>query len=125
MLGVLKAKMKGIKQDLTALYLAYKHPGVPWHAKLFTALVLGYALSPIDLIPDFIPILGYLDDLLLVPLGIILAIKMIPKPVMEECRIKAAELEKGSMGSNWAAAVLILIIWLLLIWMIIKRFLIK
>ena len=122
MLNTLKAKMKTLKQDLTALYLAYRHPGVPWYAKLFTALILGYALSPIDLIPDFIPILGYLDDLLLIPLGITLALKMIPKPVMEECRRKAAEMDKNTMGNSWAAAILIILIWLLLLWVIVKRF---
>jgi len=123
MLDTLKSKMKAIKQDLTALYLAYAHPEVPWYAKLFTAVILGYALSPIDLIPDFIPVLGYLDDLILIPLGITLALKMIPKHVMEECRKRAAEMDNNAVGKSWAAAALIILIWLLLIWVIVKRFL--
>ena len=80
-----KAKAKALKHEVYALFLAYKDPRVPWYAKAFSALVVGYAFSPIDLIPDMIPVLGYLDDLVLVPLGVALAIKMIPAEVMEEC----------------------------------------
>ncbi len=116
MLEHLKAKAKEIKRELIALYLAYRHRSVPWYAKLFTAIVIGYALSPIDLIPDFIPILGYLDDLILIPIGIKIALKMIPNHVMIECREQAAELEMKSLGSNWVAAVVILVIWILIGW---------
>ena len=123
MLERLKAKAKVIKRELTALYLAYRHPEVPWYAKLFTAIVIGYALSPIDLIPDFIPILGYLDDLILIPVGINIAVKMIPDHVMIECREQAVELEKKLPGSSWIAAVVILIIWILIAWGIINSIL--
>ncbi len=78
-----KEKVKKLKQEIYALYLAYKDPRVSWYAKIFIVILVGYAISPIDLIPDFIPIIGYLDDLILLPLGIILVIKMIPKEVME------------------------------------------
>lgn len=118
----LKDKARAIKRELTALYCAYRHPGVPWYAKAITALVIGYALSPIDLIPDFIPILGYLDDLILIPAGITLALRMIPEDVMEECRIKAAEMDKASMGKSWIAAGIILVIWIILAIALIRPF---
>jgi uncharacterized membrane protein YkvA (DUF1232 family) len=122
MLEMLKAKAKQIKQELTALYLAYRHPDVPWYAKVFIAVVIGYAISPIDLIPDFIPVLGYLDDLILIPAGIALALKMIPKDVMAECRKQAAEVDRSSLGGGWIAAVVILLVWILLAWTIISKF---
>lgn len=97
--------------EVYALYLAYRDPRVPWHARLFAAVVVGYAFSPIDLIPDPIPILGYLDDLLLVPLGVIIALRMIPGPVMDDCRERAQlEMEKGG-PTNRVAAVVIIGIW--------------
>ena len=83
-----------IKRDVVALYLAGRDPRVPWCAKLAAACVAAYALSPVDLIPDFIPILGYLDDLLLVPLGIVLVVRLIPPPVMAELREEAARRER-------------------------------
>jgi uncharacterized membrane protein YkvA (DUF1232 family) len=78
-----------LKTELYALYLAYRDPRVPLHARIFAACVVGYAFSPVDLIPDPIPVLGYLDDLVLVPLGVALALKMIPAPVLAECREEA------------------------------------
>lgn len=98
------------KIQVYALYLAYQDPRVPWYARIFAACVVGYAFSSIDLIPDFIPILGYLDDLILVPLGVWLALKMIPAEVIEECRQKAVE---GKPVNKIAAGVIILI-WVLL-----------
>lgn len=85
-----KLKEKGHKaqKELYVLYLAFKHKDTPWYAKALTAVIISYALSPIDLIPDFIPVLGYLDDLILIPAGIAFAIKLIPKEVIEECRKK-------------------------------------
>src|SRR5512136_2599131 len=80
-----------LKVETYALYLAYRDPRVPWPAKLFAACVVGYAFSPIDMIPDFIPVLGYLDDIVIVPLGIALALKMIPADVMSDARQQAAE----------------------------------
>jgi uncharacterized membrane protein YkvA (DUF1232 family) len=84
---------RGIKRDVVALWIAARDPRVPWYAKAAAAAVAAYALSPIDLIPDFIPILGYLDDLLIVPLGILLVVKLIPGPLMEEFRAHARERE--------------------------------
>ena len=85
----LKNKARQLKTEVYAIYLAYKDPRVPWYARILAVCVVGYAFSPIDLIPDPIPILGYLDDLILVPLGIALALKMIPKEVMAEYREQA------------------------------------
>lgn len=89
----LKAKAKSLKKELKVIYLAYKRPDVPWYAKLVAGLVVGYALSPIDLIPDFVPVLGYLDDIILIPLGISLVIKLIPKNILDECRVQADEVQ--------------------------------
>jgi len=89
MLESWKGRARRLKGETYALYLAYRDPRTPWYAKVFAALVVGYAFSPIDLIPDPIPVLGYLDDLLLVPLGIALALKMIPLAVLDECREQA------------------------------------
>ena len=88
-----KARVRALKTEVRALLLARRDPRVPWRAKVVAALVVAYALSPIDLIPDFIPVLGYLDDLIILPLGILLALKMIPPDVMHDCRRKAAASE--------------------------------
>ena len=99
-----------LEREVYALYLAYRDPRVPWYAKAFAAVVVGYALSPIDLIPDPIPVLGYLDDLVLIPLGVAIAIRMIPPKVMEECRLRARE--AGDRPVSRRAAVLIVMVWL-------------
>jgi len=108
-----KQKAKGLKADVIALYYAYRDPRVPWYAKLFIILVVGYALSPIDLIPDFVPVLGYLDDLILIPLGVALALKMLPMTVMEEARLKAKQFEEKP--KNWIAGVVIIVIWVMVL----------
>jgi uncharacterized membrane protein YkvA (DUF1232 family) len=110
----LKGWARGLKTELYALYLAYRDPRVPPYARVFTAIVVGYAFSPIDLIPDPIPVLGYLDDLVLIPLGVALAIKMIPDAVLAECREKARRAAGGSKPVNRAAAAVVVAIWLLL-----------
>lgn len=107
-----KQHARELKIEVYAIYLAYRDPRVPLHARIFAAIVVGYAFSPIDLIPDFIPILGYLDDLILVPLGITLAIKMIPSTVLGECRQQAREVLKQGKPINRAAAAVIIAIWL-------------
>lgn len=109
-----KQKAKKLKIEVYALYLAYRDPRVPLYARIFAGCVVAYAFSPIDLIPDFVPILGYLDDLLLVPLGITLAIKMIPSAVLAESREKAQELLTKAKPVNKMAAAVIIFIWLLL-----------
>jgi len=89
MLKSIKIKAKKLMQELVVLHLAYKNPKTPWAAKALIFLIIGYALSPIDLIPDFIPVIGLLDDLILLPLGIYWAIKLIPKDVMDASRVQA------------------------------------
>jgi len=107
----LKKRARFLKTEVYAIYLAYKDPRVSWYARIFAICVVGYALSPIDLIPDFIPILGYLDDLILVPLGIALALKMIPKEVMAEYREQARAVMLQGKPVNRVAAIVIVGIW--------------
>lgn len=109
-LGRLRQWAKTIKRDVTALWLAARDPRTPWLAKLLALLVAAYALSPIDLIPDFIPVLGYLDDVILVPLGLLLVIRLIPPDLMEEFRA-SADLAKQRPASYIAAGIIIMI-WL-------------
>ena len=105
----LKGWARALKRDVVALSLAARDPRVPWHAKALSAAVAAYALSPIDLIPDFIPILGYLDDMLIVPIGIWGAVKLIPELIMADLRAKALEHRKPTSKAGLAAVV---IIWL-------------
>ncbi len=115
----LKEKAKQLKTDTYALYLAYKDPRVPLYAKIFVAIVVAYALSPIDLIPDFIPVLGYIDDLIIIPAGIYLSLKMIPCEVLEECREKAQSTSIDNK-TKWAAALIIILIWLLAVYLVFR-----
>lgn len=108
----LEAWARRLKVEVYALYLAYRDPRVSWYARVFAAAVVGYAFSPIDLIPDVVPVLGYLDDLVLVPLGVALAIKMIPPRVLAECREKARDAKDRPV--NKVAAVVIVIVWIAL-----------
>lgn len=107
---------KALKRDIVALYFAIRDPKTPWHAKVVATVVVGYALSPIDLIPDFIPVLGYLDDVILLPLGIALVIRMIPSDVLERCRQEALRRPLSLEPKNWAAAIFIVSLWLLIIY---------
>ncbi len=108
-----KQRVEQLKTETYAVYLASKDPRVPWYAKALVAFVVAHTFSPIDLIPDFIPVLGVLDDLIVTPLGIALALKMIPEPVMLECRLKARErMLSGNPTSKLGAAIVVLI-WLL------------
>jgi uncharacterized membrane protein YkvA (DUF1232 family) len=109
-----KERVRQLKAETYALYLAYRDPRMPWYARLLAVCVVGYAFSPIDLIPDFIPVLGYLDDLVLVPLGIALTIRLVPNELMQECRERArSEMASGRPVSRMAAAIIVCI-WLLL-----------
>jgi uncharacterized membrane protein YkvA (DUF1232 family) len=114
MLESLRDRVRILKHEVHALYFAVRHPGTPWYAKLLAGLVVAYALSPIDLIPDFIPVLGYLDDLVLVPLGITAAIKLVPAEVMAECRARAQSSALGSRRAGVVVAVLIVACWVAL-----------
>lgn len=114
-LGEWKRRAGRLKSETYALYLAYGDPRMPWHAKLFAALVVGLAFSPIDLIPDFIPVLGYLDDLIVVPLGVALVVRMIPEDLLSESRQRAREMvERGETPVSRAAAAVIVVLWLAL-----------
>jgi uncharacterized membrane protein YkvA (DUF1232 family) len=115
-----KTKAKQLRTEIVALYLASKHPGTPWYAKVLAALIIGYALSPIDLIPDFIPVIGYLDDLIIIPAGIALLVKIIPRDILEECRAKAQSDLSNRKPKNWVAAIIIVLIWLFAIYLTIS-----
>ena len=108
-----------MKTDVYALCMAMKDPRVPWYAKVLMGLTIGYAISPIDLIPDFIPVIGQVDDLIIVPAGIALVVKLIPKNVMEEYRQKAAA---GPINSRtkWVVAAIIVSIWVLAIYLVLR-----
>src|ERR671932_271717 len=110
---VWKQRARKLSAQTNALYLAYRHPGTPWYAKSFASLVVGYVFSPIDPIPDFIPGVGLLDEMVVVPLGVILARKMIPAAVFAECQEKARKVEEGEKPVSRAAAAAIIAIWLL------------
>ncbi|MGE7274911.1 YkvA family protein [Brevibacillus panacihumi] len=115
---VIKDKAKKLKVEAYVLFFAYRDPRVSWYAKLFAILVVAYAFSPIDLIPDFIPILGYLDDIIIVPLGIWVALKLIPKEVIHDCREKAQALLAKGKPKNWIMGAIFILIWILLgIWL--------
>jgi len=109
-----KRRARALKADTYALYLACRDSRVPWYARLLAACIVAYAFSPIDLIPDFVPVLGYLDDLILIPLGIALLLCMIPPPVMAECREQARAALAEGRPTSWVAAAIIVAIWLLL-----------
>jgi uncharacterized membrane protein YkvA (DUF1232 family) len=111
----LRSRARDLKAETFALYLAARHSATPWYAKLMVAAIVAYALSPIDLIPDFVPILGYVDDLILIPLGITLAIKMIPPAVMSECRPRAREVIANGKPVSRVAGAVIVLIWLTLV----------
>ncbi len=111
MIDGLKDWVRAIKRDVHAIYLASRDPRVPWYAKALAAAVAGYALSPIDLIPDFIPVLGYLDDLIIVPLGIWLAVSLIPADVMNHYRAVAGGASARPVSKT--AAIMIVVVWIL------------
>ena len=107
-----RRQVRRLKTNISALSLAYAHPRTPWYAKLVAVSVAAYAFSPIDLIPDFIPVLGYLDDLVLVPAGIVLALRLIPPDVLAECRQAAEAAQPQHTPVRWLAAATIAVIWI-------------
>jgi uncharacterized membrane protein YkvA (DUF1232 family) len=108
-----KRRARQLSAQTYALYLAYRHPRSPWYAKVFAALIVGYVFSPIDPIPDFIPGVGLLDEMVVVPIGVLIAAKMIPRQVMEECQEKAREVSEGERPVSRVAAVIVVAVWLL------------
>ena len=107
-----RQRARHLKRETYALYFAVRDPRVPWYAKALAAGIVGYAFSPIDLIPDFIPVLGYLDELVILPLGVMAVRAMIPEGVLAECRDRASRLE--GKPRNWIAAVVIVAVWIAL-----------
>src|SRR5579859_5495819 len=105
-----KRHARTLKREVYTLYLAYRDPRTPWYGKVFTALVVAYAFSPIDLIPDVIPVIGLLDDMVLVPLGVVIARRMIPPAVMVDARARAEALLNTGKPISWAGAVIIAMI---------------
>lgn len=118
----LKERAKKLKSDIPAVFIALKDKETPLAAKIFAAITVAYALSPIDLIPDFIPVLGYLDDVILLPALVALTIKFIPKDKLEECRKKAENLWERGRPKKWYYGVPILLIWALVIFLIVRIF---
>lgn len=110
----LKARAKKLKTDIPAVFLALGKQETPLCAKILAGITVGYALSPIDLIPDFIPVLGYLDDLLLLPVLVALTVKLIPAPVLAACRVQAEDLWKDGKPKKWYFVVPIVLVWLLM-----------
>lgn len=107
-----RARAQALKREVYALYLCARHPRTPWYAKLFVGLIVAYALSPIDLIPDFVPVLGYLDEVILLPLALLLALRMVPADVLEECRDRASGVFAGTKPVSRAAAAVIVGLWI-------------
>ncbi len=116
----LKERARKLKQDVPAVFLALKGRDTPLLAKILAGVTVAYALSPIDLIPDFVPVLGYLDDVLLLPALIALTVKLIPNKVWVRCQAESENMWKDSKPKKWYFAIPIVLIWLLIIWMIIK-----
>ena len=110
----LKRHARNLEAETFALYLAVRDPRTSWYAKLLVAGIVAYAFSPIDIIPDFVPVIGYLDDLIILPLGITLAIKLIPHSVLAECRTRAKKTIKKKKPVSWVAGTVVILFWVAL-----------
>jgi uncharacterized membrane protein YkvA (DUF1232 family) len=121
-----KTRARSLKREVYALYLAIRDPRVPWYAKALAGCVVAYAFSPIDLIPDPVPILGYLDDLVLLPLGVLAVRRMIPPAVLADCRERAEAISRQGKPVSWAAAAVIVALWIVAatatVWLAIRFF---
>ena len=117
----LKERAHRLKSEIPAVFIALKDKDTPWYAKLLAAITVGYALSPIDFIPDFIPVLGYLDDILILPALVALTIRAIPKKVWEKSRQQSDNMWTNGKPKRWYYAIPIVVIWLLIIGLIVKR----
>ena len=116
----LKERAKQLKTDIPAVFLALKDRKTPWYAKIFAAITVVYALSPIDFIPDFIPVLGYLDDLILLPMLVALTVKFIPKEIFAQYRAESADIWKNGKPVKWYYALPILLVWAIILFLIVK-----
>jgi len=112
-----KEDARALQTEVVVLYFASRDPRTPWYAKLLLALVIGYAISPIDLIPDFIPVLGYVDDLVLIPAGVAAVRKLIPEEVLDECRARVRSGTAFTSRQKWIGVALILLVWLLVLYL--------
>ncbi|MGN0666416.1 MAG: YkvA family protein [Huintestinicola sp.] len=117
----LKQKAFQLKKEIPAIFLALKHKETPVSAKILAAVTISYALSPIDLIPDFIPMLGYLDDIIILPSLAALTLKLIPDDILEQCRKDSENMWLNGKPKKWYYAVPIILIWLMIIWAIVKN----
>lgn len=116
----IKERARKLKRDVPSVFRAWKDRDTPLPAKILAGVTVAYALSPVDLIPDFVPVLGYLDDVLLLPALIALSIKLIPKEVWERCQAESEDMWKDGKPKKWYFAIPMVLIWLLIIWLIIK-----
>ena len=121
----LKEKAEQLKNETYALYLASKDKRVPWYAKGFVIVIVAYALSPIDFIPDFIPVLGYVDDLIILPALVALTVKLIPQDIFLQCQNEAQGLCENDKPKKWYYAIPVILLWLILILLIVKVFINK
>jgi uncharacterized membrane protein YkvA (DUF1232 family) len=115
-----KAKAKSLKKEVYALYLCSRHPRTPFYAKVLAVLIVAYALSPLDLIPDFIPILGCLDDLVLIPAGVALLLRLVPRDVLQECRCRAEQNPPPGKMRSLMGAILVAFVWLLAVYIVFR-----
>lgn len=118
----LKARAKQLKKDIQAVFIALKRKDTPIIAKVFAVITLAYALSPIDLVPDFIPVLGYLDDVILLPAFVALTVKFIPDDIFEECRKESEDIWANGKPKKWYYAIPIVLLWILLLSFLYKSF---
>jgi uncharacterized membrane protein YkvA (DUF1232 family) len=120
----LKTWAQALKRDVMTLWFALKHPDTPWYARVLAAVITAYALSPIDLIPDFIPVLGYLDDLIIVPAGVWLLLRIVPENVLVDSRAESEKwfLEQKGKPRSYVGLSIILILWLLAAWATYRMF---
>ncbi|MDD2234115.1 MAG: YkvA family protein [Syntrophomonadaceae bacterium] len=117
-----KEKAKMINNYIPALFLAIKRKDTPLIAKILAGITVGYALSPIDIVPDFVPVLGYLDDIIILPLLIIWTVKLIPSEILEECKLEAEGMWKDGKPKKWYYTIPIIVLYLLIIWWIASKF---
>lgn len=116
----LKERSKQLKVDIPAVFIALRKSETPILAKVIAGITIGYALSPIDLIPDFIPVLGYLDDLIILPALVAVTIKLIPHDIFAQCRLESANLWKDGKPKRWYYALPIILVWLVVVLVIIE-----
>lgn len=121
-IDLIKSTAKKLKREIPVLYLAMKDPGTPYLAKFLTIITVGYALSPIDLIPDFIPILGYLDDIIILPILVYLTLKLLPNEVISNCRSQMEDSSKENFTKKWYYAIPIVLIWGCLLTLLVIKF---